>query len=115
MAAGSRPIKPRESVGAPLEPPAGEPIRDRYADAVDRGYIAEQLSQIQHTLGGLREAVDGLKTSSRTHGEKLERINKIIFAAGVVLIIVLSVGGFILNKIWDALIAALVTAGHLPH
>jgi hypothetical protein len=101
-------------VGAPREEPSGEPLRDRYVDAVDRGYIAEQLSQIQHTLGGLREVVDALKTSSHTHGEKLERINKIIFAAGVVLIIVLSVGGFILDKIWDALIAALVAAGH-PH
>jgi hypothetical protein len=92
--------------------PTGTPSRDRYAEAVDRGYIAEQLGQIQHTLGALREAVDHLKIASISHGEKLEHINKIIFASGIVLIIVLSIGGFILNKIWDVLIKALVASGH---
>jgi hypothetical protein len=105
MARTVRPRPPQGEIGAPPAPPAGEPRRDRYEDAVDRGYIAESLGQIQHTLGGLREAVDSLKAASHSHGEKLERINKIMFTSGVVLVIILSIGGFILDKMWDILVA----------
>jgi hypothetical protein len=87
-------------------PPTG------YPHTVEMGYIVENLLQIQNTLGGLREAVDSLKTASHVHTAKLENINKVIFSAGIVLVVVLSVAGFFLNKIWDILVAALRGVGH---
>jgi hypothetical protein len=49
--------------------------------------------------------------SSRSHSEKLERINKSIFAAGAVLAVVLSIGGYFMNKIGDSLLGMLAK-GH---
>lgn len=67
--------------------------------------------EIQKTLGQLQQSVTQLTEQSKRHGEKLDRISHIIFAAGVVGALLLAVGSFILNKIWNVLIAALTAAG----
>ena len=102
---------PRDS-GPPEAPRSvAETPPPSYPHTVEMGYIVENLMQIQNSLGGVREALDSLKISSRSHSDKLEKINKIIFAAGAVLAVVLSIGGYLLNKIGDSLLV-LLTKGH---
>jgi len=74
------------------------------------GYLVEMMMQMQHSLGELKSDVSHLKTASERHGEKLGRIEKILFASGVVLALLLSVGGFFLNKIWDGILVLLKTS-----
>lgn len=78
-----------------------------YAQVVGAGWIVESLMQMQHSMGELKANVDHLKDASGEHDKKLDRISHIIFASGVVLVIILAVGGFFLNKIWDGVFTLL--------
>jgi len=69
--------------------------------------------QMQQSIGELKATVNHLNNASEKHGTKLDRISHIIFAAGVVLAIVLAIGGFLLNKIWDG-VFMLLTKTPLP-
>lgn len=68
------------------------------------------IMEIKEAIGKLDAKVDRLITDVGEHGKDISRTNKIIFAAGVVLFVLLSIGTFALNKIWDTLIAALKAA-----
>jgi hypothetical protein len=83
-----------------------------YAEAVGATYLVESMMQMQKSLGELTAHVTNLKTASDTHGTKIDRISHIMFAASVVLVIVLSIGGFFMNKIWDGVFALMKAAGH---
>jgi hypothetical protein len=72
-----------------------------YADTVSSAWLIESLMQMQQAVGELKSDVKHLSAASEKQSRKLDRISHIIFAAGVVLVILLSVGGFFLNKIWD--------------
>jgi hypothetical protein len=73
----------------------------------------EAMMQMQQSIGELEATVNHLNAASEKHGTKLDRISHIIFAAGVVLTIVLAIGGFLLNKIWDG-VFMLLTKTPLP-
>ena len=98
-----------QAPGSEGEPPRrfAETPPPSYPDTVDRTYLVETLMQMQSTLGELKAAVQHLTGELKTQARTLNRISHVIFAAGVVIAIVLSIGGFFLNKIWDVLIAAL--------
>ena len=83
-----------------------------YHQAVGVAYITEALMQMQATLGELKSDARHLTVASEKQGGKIDRISHIIFAAGVVLTILLAIGGFLLNKMWDGLVLVLKTAGH---
>jgi hypothetical protein len=74
---------------------------DAYVQAVGAGHLVESMMQMQHSIGELKATVNHLNTASDKQSTKLDRISHIIFAAGVVLTIILGIGGFFLNKIWD--------------
>jgi len=87
-------------------------VTPSYHQAVGVAYITEALMQMQATLGELKSDVKHLTAASEKQGKKTDRISHIIFAAGVVLTLLLAIGGFLLNKIWDGLVLALKAAGH---
>lgn len=86
-----------------VKPPA-------YAEGVAGAYLVESMMQMQKTLGELSASVEHLKSEADKQGAKLDRISHIMFASGVVLAILIAVGGFFLNKIWDGVFALLNTA-----
>jgi hypothetical protein len=88
-----------------------ETTPSRYANVVNEAWVVEGMMQIQKTLGELTATVSLLKSASEKQSTKLDRISHIIFAAGVVLTLLLSIGGFFLNKIWDG-VFAMMKAGH---
>lgn len=64
--------------------------------------------ELQRSTGQLTEAVNALKCSiEKVEGrmgsmeEKLSGVTHKIYAAGVVIAIVIAVGGFFVNKAWD--------------
>jgi hypothetical protein len=93
----------------PREFPAVQPTA--YSQAVDANFMAESVMRMSESVGELKATVGHLKTASDRQSTKLDRISHIVFAAGVVLTIVIGIAGFLLNKIWDGLVM-LLKAGH---
>jgi hypothetical protein len=89
---------------APTQSPEVAPS---YTGAVGSAWLMESLMQMQQSVGELRATANHLKSASDRHSAKLDRISHIIFASGVVLAIVLALGGFFLNKIWDGVFTLL--------
>ena len=95
---------PKTSSGSPeqtnpREFPAVQPTA--YSQAVDANFMAESVMRMSESVGELKATVGHLKTASDRQSTKLDRISHIVFAAGVVLTIVIGIAGFLLNKIWD--------------
>jgi hypothetical protein len=86
-----------------------------YTEAVGATYLVESMMQMQQSLGELKATVGHLKSASDKQSTKLDRISHIIFAAGVVLAIILGIGGFLLNKIWDGVFAILTNPQLTQH
>ena len=78
-----------------------------YAEAVGATYIVESMMQLQGAIGELKSDVRHLSASTERQSTKLDRISHIMFAAGTILTLVLAVGGFFLNKIWDGLVVVI--------
>jgi len=64
--------------------------------------------ELQKSTGQLTEAVASLRNSIEKQDAKLDKIETSLsgithklYAAGVVLAILLTIGGFIINKAWD--------------
>lgn len=75
----------------------------------DHSFLLQAILQNQGTLGELKEAVSSIKTSVDNQGKDIRNHGKIIAAAGGAVGVILAIGGFILDKMWDKL--ALL---HLP-
>lgn len=70
--------------------------------------------QMQQTIGELKADVRHLTAASEKQSKKLDHISHVIFAAGAVLLVVLSVGGYMLNKIWDGQVLLLTRGASMP-
>lgn len=76
-----------------------------YPEAVGTTFVVESLMQIQKSIGELQSTVNHLKTSVDSHGSKIDSISHRVYAAGAVIAVLLGIGGWLLNKIWDKLIS----------
>jgi hypothetical protein len=85
-----------------------------YAHSVGIGNVIESMMQMQQSIGELKSDVRHLANASESQSKKLDRISHIIFASGVVLVIVLAVGGFFLNKIWDGVFNLMAQTQTVP-
>ena len=89
-----------------------EVVPPSYAETVQTGWVVESMMQVQQTLGELKAMTKHLTEESTRHGAKLDRISHIIFAAGAVLAVLMSIGGFLLDKLWDSMVLLLKGASH---
>jgi hypothetical protein len=83
---------------------AATPARDTYRHALDQDYAISILMEMQRTLGKTEQSITDLKNSVSDATNKISRIEKIIYAAGVVLAIVVVTGGWLLNSAKDFLV-----------
>ena len=74
-------------------------------------FTLQIVFELQKSTGQLTEAVTSLKASiDRQTGriekleDKLSGVTHKVYAAGVVLLILLGLGGFIVNKAWDLMV-----------
>lgn len=81
-----------------------EVVPPSYADTVGNGWVVESMMQMQQAVGELKATTHHLTSASDKSSSKLDRISHVIFAAGVVLAIILAIGGFLLDKIWDGIV-----------
>jgi hypothetical protein len=79
-----------------------------YAKVVSDAWMVEGMMQVQKALGELTSSVNTLKSASDKQGTKLDRISHLVFASGVVLTIILGVGAFLMNKMWDRVVHLII-------
>jgi len=92
----------RTSSGSEAEnPPPSTPSAKTYKHAIDQDYAISILMEMQRTLGKIENAVEKLTESEVKTKEKLGRIEKVMYAAGVILIIAVAIGGWTLNAAKD--------------
>jgi len=87
----------------------------RHFSGADHSFTLQAVMELQKSTGHLTEAVAGLRRSvdsqaDRLQGieDKLSGVTHKLYAAGVVLALLLAIGGFIVNKAWDFMAARLV-------
>lgn len=81
------------------------------AGLIDHSFTLQAIMELQKSNGNLTGAVSALKQSIDKLDNKLDKIEEKvsgvthkIYAAGVVLAILVCLGGFIINKAWDLMI-----------
>jgi hypothetical protein len=85
-------------------PPPPRQVPPEYPEVIGAAHLVESMMQIQQAIGELKSDVRHLTAASDKQSKKLDRISHIIFAAGVVMTIILAIGGFALNKMWDGMV-----------
>lgn len=73
----------------------------------DYSLTLQAVMELQKTVGGLTEAVNGLKDRVEKQGEKLERISHRVYAAGVVITILVPILAFLANWLAPFIIGGL--------
>lgn len=76
--------------------------------AIDHSWVFQATMEIQKSIGQLSEGLKTLREESKTHGEKLATIEKVLYAVSAVGTIALLVGSFLINKLWDPVLSALI-------
>jgi hypothetical protein len=79
-----------------------------YTESVGSAWLMESVMQMQQSVGELKATVGHLTTASDRQATKLDSISHRIYAAGVVLAVLLSIGGFFMNKIWDGVVTIMI-------
>lgn len=81
------------------------------AGLADHSFTLQAIMDIQKSNGQLTEAVSSLRLSIDKLDSKLDRVEGTvsgvthkIYAAGVVLAILVALGGFMVNKAWDLMV-----------
>jgi hypothetical protein len=69
----------------------------------DYSYTVEIVMNMQHSLGKLTEAVDGLKTRQAEQGAKLDSLDKKVYAAIVLILVFGAILSFFAKSINDAI------------
>lgn len=76
--------------------------------AADFSYL-EIIMSLQHSMGQLTEAVNGLKTTQQEQGKKIENLSRIVIAAGAILLAIGAVLTYFNKSINDAVVDRLLT------
>lgn len=81
----------------------------------DYSFTLQAIMELQKTMGGLSEAVNGLKDRTEKQGEKLDKISHRIYAAGVVITVAVPILAFLANWLAPIILAALRGTGGSAH
>ncbi len=64
--------------------------------------------EIQKSIGALGADIAHLRAESKAHGDKLARFEKILYAGSIIGSIALGIALFLVNKLWDPVVSALI-------
>lgn len=103
--------EPRAGFGTPRDFPTTTPT-----ETVSREYSfsLQAVMELQKAVGQLSERMDSVRKQIENQGEKLDSISHQIYAAWAVLVVLLTVGGFIIDKSWSLIMAVLALALKAP-
>ena len=101
----------RGPIGSPRSP------QSQGHGSSDHSFTLQAIMDLQKSNGQLTESVNSLKTSIESSNTKLNKIEdcvsgieKKVYAAGVVIIIFLAFGGFLINKVADVYIQQMTSS-----
>ncbi len=104
--------KPNDALDQP--PPSFANVAPPHYQA-DHSFTLQAVMELQKSNGQLTEAVNSLRTVILKQEAKLDKldenlstIKQKLYAAGVVLAIIVTIGGFLINKTWDLLAQQLI-------
>ena len=78
---------------------------------LDHSFLLQAIMENQRTLGEVKNAVESLQLTVGQHGTKIDRTSHVVYAAGAVLAVLVSIAAFLLNKFWDGLVMVLSAPG----
>ena len=105
-----------QGYGPPQEPTStpdqvGGTVTPQYTGS-DHNFTLQTIMDLQRSTGHLSSTVNSLKETIEKQDAKLTKIEDCvsgvtqkIYAAGVVLAILVVIGGFIVNKSWDMMVS----------
>ena len=76
--------------------------------SVDHSWVLQTTIEMQKSLGQLSQSISDMRADIKEHGEKLAKFERILYAVSVVGALLVVVGGFLINKLWDPVVAALM-------
>lgn len=85
-------------------PPPSKPSSSQsagYRSIVDQDFAVSILMEMQKSIGKMEHSVESLCESEKETRAKIGRIEKVIYAAGVVMIIAIGIGGWTVNAAKD--------------
>ncbi len=93
--------------GGEITSPVDFPRTTPPITAVDHSWVLQTTMEIQKSVGKIEASIEALRAETKEHGDKLDKFEKILYATSIVGGIVLVIGGFLINKLWDPLMTAL--------
>lgn len=82
-----------------------------YTSHHDHSFTLQAIMEMQKTLGGLCEKIDSLNTRINNFEKRLESVESTVssmshkqYAAGIILLMAIAIGGFIIDKAWDLVV-----------
>jgi hypothetical protein len=87
-------------------PESGTP----YQHPADHSWNLQFLLDLKGAVHEMKEAIGTLKKNSDAQSTKLDSISHQIYAAWAVLVVLIGVGGFLLDKFWNVFIKVLEKA-----
>ena len=94
-----------QDVGPPGYVPEGPPPPYLHPD--QHSFMLQTIGEMRESVGGLKQAVDTLTEQSREQAKKLDTVSHRMYAAGVVIAILLAVLGWIMNNLGSVVLRAL--------
>lgn len=102
---------PQQPMGTPDQLGNNAGVTPQHYVSSDHSFTLQTIMELQKSNGQLTTAIDSLKEVIEKQDKKLNTIDdtvtgvtKKIYAATVVLAILVCVGGFIVNKSWDMMV-----------
>ena len=96
------------------------PAKEEYSESPERAgtpadtwptreynFGLQTIMEMQKTLGGLTEAVNGLKTSVEGQGKSIDRIKIAVYVATGAFLVLAPLATYLLDKKFDAIIGSL--------
>lgn len=110
---------PREKTRTPEG--IGDNVTPQQYVSSDHSFTLQTIMELSKSTGELKSSIDSLKTAIEKQETKIEALEGTvssvthkIYAAGVVLVILLTVGGFIVNKAWDMMVIQISSSQAQP-
>jgi hypothetical protein len=85
---------------------------EAYRHPADHSWSLQIMLDLKGSVGELKEAIRTLQKDSEKQGDKLNTVSHQIYAAGAVLVIVIAIASFLLDKLWGPLMKALEHSAH---